>query len=175
MGHLEDIPNSHLKLKFLEKKENIEKIIKRALEDYPRETVAHEEQIWVIDDKIYPRKRITVPIKNAIQIHTHGEKYPPSIGDIDDLIKGLLKKQLIAIITLSPEIKHYFYLALSLRPENKDKMVAFLGLTFSEIKTEIPYVGPTTAIEETEKLRIFAKKYGLDFREGFWNDGKHLI
>lgn len=151
------------------RKANIELMIRKSLREFPEWTTVHGKGTYVIGKNVYKRTKIPMSeLKKgiAIVIHTHGAKYSHSWADVDDLHKGVLNKQIICMVVLSPELDHYYALYPNFTQANKDKIVSFLMLKSSKIEKMLLIPGMTSAVKEKNKLKKFAAKHGLSLIEG---------
>lgn len=154
------------------RKANIEKIIRKSLKEFPDWTITHGKGTFAIGDKIYKRTKIPISELNkgiAISIHTHGAKYPHSWDDVNSLRRDILKKEVICMVVLSPELRHYYALYPNFTQSNRNKIVNFLMLSPSKIKEMLLLKkGATSAIREKNRLKKFAEKYGLSLVDGYY-------
>lgn len=159
-------------------------IIQQVIATYPEHRI-HGQQFFIVDSKAIADRMPSIQElkkhKEIISVHSHSamnwddpkygkEEFNPfSDGDVDALRKGLKKGWETGMIVIMADGRMDF-LGISPRA-TREQILAFL------------YLGPKTIgrdlnLKEGErietgdypfarkKLRVFAAKYGLDFREG---------
>jgi len=162
-------------------------ILQQVIVTYPEHRV-HGRQFYIVDNQIIanrtPAIRELKKYKEIILVHSHSaanwekwtakygkqEEFQPfTDGDVDAFRKGLKEGWLTGMILIMADGRMDF---ISVSPRaTKEQILAFLSLGPKTIGRDLNL--PEGERIETgdypfarKRLRVFAAKYGLDFREG---------
>ena len=169
------IPTSHPTEKYAP-------IIQQVIARYPKQRV-HGTQFFIVDGKAIvdriPTIRELKKHQEIISVHSHSamnwekhgkEEFSPfSGGDVDNLRKGLKEGWLTGMIVITADGR-MDYLGVS-PSATREQILAFLKMGPKSIGKDLN-ISVSERISTGDypfarkRLRVFASKYGLNFREG---------